>query len=69
LEIEAAMSFTPEEVDCGADALRRYEQQRDRVLRLWCDLPSGTKKKWREKASVVLSAVERESMRIINLNE
>lgn len=56
------MSFTPDEIDCGADALRRYEQG-GKMLRLWADLPNGTKKKWREKASVVLSAVEREALR------
>ena len=56
------MSFTPDEIDCGADALRRYEQG-GKMLREWSDLPAATKKKWREKVSVVLSAVEREAMR------
>lgn len=56
------MSFSPDEIDCGADALRRYEQG-GKMLRDWRDLPSGTKKKWREKVGVVLSAVEREAQR------
>ncbi len=56
------MSFTLDEIDCGADALRRYEQG-GKMLRDWIDLPTTTKKKWREKAGVVLSAVEREADR------
>jgi hypothetical protein len=56
------MPFTPGELDCGADALRRYEQG-GKMLRLWEDLPNSTKKKWREKADIVVSAVEREATR------
>lgn len=57
------MSFTPDELDCGADALRRYEQGGKR-LRLWDELPNSTKKKWRNKAAIVLAAVEREALRL-----
>lgn len=57
------MSFTPDEIDSGADALRRYEQG-GKMLRMWDDLPTATKKKWREKVGVVLSAVEREAQRV-----
>lgn len=56
------MSFVSSKVECGADALRRFEQG-GRLIREWKDLPAATKKKWVEKASVVLEAVERESLR------
>ena len=62
------MSFTPDEIDCGADALRRYEQG-GRMLRNWSDLPNGTRKKWREKVGVVLAAIEREALRVNNLEK
>ena len=62
------MSFTPDEIDCGADALRRYEQG-GKMLRNWTVLPTATKKKWREKASIVLAAVEREALRVENLEK
>ena len=60
------MSFTPDELDCGADALRRYEQG-GKMLRDWVDLPTATKKKWRQKASIVLDAANRETLRAAGL--
>lgn len=46
---------TQNQIDTGADALRRIEQG-GRLLRKWDDLPKSTKDKWRAKAEAVLSA-------------
>lgn len=46
---------TQNQIDTGADALRRVEQG-GRLLRKWDDLPNGTKEKWRTKAKAVLAA-------------
>ena len=56
------VAYHSDEIDCGADALRRFEQG-DKSLRLWGDLPNGTKAKWREKVRVVLDAMNRERNR------
>ncbi|MDE2096813.1 MAG: hypothetical protein KGL39_06160 [Patescibacteria group bacterium] len=60
LKAREAVPFTPKQIDCGADALRRHEQG-GKMLRDWEDLPSGVKRKWREKAEVVISAAERQA--------
>lgn len=46
---------TESEIDRGAQALRRLEQG-GRVIRQWSDLPLNVKRKWRDKARVVLKA-------------
>lgn len=51
-----------DEIDAGADALRRFEQGGKR-LRLWDQLPNGVKNRWREKANIVLDAIRRETLR------
>ena len=56
------MAINQDQIDCGADALRRYEQG-GKMLRDWGDLPTSTKKKWREKAQVVMGAIIRETER------
>lgn len=53
------MAHTEDELDCGADALRRFEQG-GKNLNLWDQLPNATRKKWREKVKVVLDAMSRE---------
>ncbi len=57
------MKCSEDELDCGADALRRYEQG-GKNLNLWEQLPNSTKKKWRDKVNVVLNAIEREKNRL-----
>lgn len=56
------MAINQDQIDCGADALRRYEQG-GKMLRDWDDLPTSTKKKWREKAQLVMDAITRETDR------
>ena len=46
---------TAQEIDAGAEALRQHEQG-GRLLRGWDDLPNADKRKWREKAQLVLRA-------------
>jgi hypothetical protein len=58
----ADMSWTFDEIEAGADALRRYEQG-GKQLRLWADLPNSTKNKWKQKALAVLVAAQRERTR------
>lgn len=48
---------TDDERDCGADALRRYEQT---PTILWADLPKATRNKWLAKVDAVLGAIKRE---------
>ncbi len=43
------------QVDLGAKALRELDM-RGRITRSWEDLPNYDKRKWREKAHVVLKA-------------
>jgi hypothetical protein len=50
--------MTGEEIDAGADALRRLDQGGG-ILRPWDKLPNTAKRKWRNKAEAVLAAVER----------
>lgn len=47
--------FNELQVDLGAKALRELDM-RGRITRSWEDLPSYDKRKWREKARVVLRA-------------
>lgn len=47
--------FSSEQIDAGAEALRQYEQAGKR-LNSWESLPTGTKRKWREKSKIVLFA-------------
>ncbi len=54
--------YPDDELNCGADALRRFEQG-GKNLRLWADLPNATRIKWRKKALVVLDAMARERIR------
>ena len=51
-------NYTIEQLDAGADALRRHEQSGKR-LNDWSTLPRGTKEKWREKVRVAVSAMEK----------
>ncbi|MDE2096819.1 MAG: hypothetical protein KGL39_06190 [Patescibacteria group bacterium] len=51
------MATTDQRIDAGADALRRHEQG-GRILRPWLELPIATKRKWREKAEIVLRAAD-----------
>lgn len=51
------------EIECGADALRRFEQG-GKQLRDWAQLPKATKAKWIDKVKTVLAAVERERNRL-----
>lgn len=46
------------EIEAGAEALRQREQG-GRILRAWADLPNTDKRKWRDKAAVVLYAALR----------
>lgn len=46
------------QIDRGAEALRQ-RLQGGKVLRPWAELPNGTKRKWREYATVVLMAALR----------
>jgi len=39
------------------------------MLRNWNDLPTSTKKKWRDKTSVILTAVEREADRVQTIED
>lgn len=54
---------TQDELDCAADALRRFEQG-GKNLNLWGQLPNSTRKKWLEKVAVVLGAMARERNRV-----
>ncbi len=56
------MSINQDQIDCGADALRRLEQG-GKMLRNWNDLPRAVRNKWRAKAVAVLDAVNREANR------
>jgi hypothetical protein len=51
---------SPAQIDAGAEALRQYEQG-GRILRKWEDLPNSDKRKWRDKATVVLRAAATEA--------
>ena len=48
--------FNEEQIDAGAKALREHDMK-GRITRPWDQVPKSDKKKWREKASVVLWAV------------
>ena len=49
------MEITQNQIDAGAEALRQIEQG-GRLLRRWADLPNNDKRKWREKAEIVIRA-------------
>lgn len=53
------MNFTTEQIDAGAEALRQHEQG-GKNLNFWDTLPNSTKRKWRDKAMVVLNAVSKQ---------
>lgn len=55
-------TWNADEVECAADALRRYEQS-GRIVLDWERLPTRAKGKWRLKATVVLDAAVRERSR------
>lgn len=63
------IDFTQDELECAADALRRFEQGGKQPagmeLRLWADLPNATKKKWLHKVDVVVGAIRTERARAI----
>jgi hypothetical protein len=49
------VTVSASQVDLGAKALREFDMH-GRITRSWEDLPSSDKRKWREKARVVLRA-------------
>jgi len=56
------ITLTDDEIDAGADALRRFEIQGMR-LNDWNMLPNSTRKKWREKVRLIWSAINDERKR------
>ncbi len=54
-DLTSTFAPTSGQVDAGAEALRQKEQG-GRRLRAWDDLPNSDKKKWRDKATLVLLA-------------
>lgn len=49
------MTFTEKQIDAGGEALRQFEQA-GKNLNFWATLPNSTKRKWRDKALIVLNA-------------
>lgn len=49
------VSFTDEQVDRAAKALRAHDMA-GRITRAWEELPPGDSKKWRIKARIALTA-------------
>ncbi len=57
------MEFSQDEIEAGADALRRFEMASKGTLVEWHALHRHTRARWRSRAVTVLEAVARERKR------